>query len=47
MTTTTPPLTLRINLADYPVTKAVRDGRVASDLIKLDFVGPKAAHDGF
>jgi 4,5-dihydroxyphthalate decarboxylase len=47
MTTTTPPLALRTNLADSPITKAVRDGRVASDLIKLDFVGPKTAHDGF
>ena len=47
MTTSTPPLILKTNLADYPVTKAVRDGRVGSDLIKLDFVGPKAAHDGF
>ncbi len=47
MTTPTPPLILKTNLADYPVTKAVRDGRVGSDLVKLDFVGPKAAHDGF
>jgi 4,5-dihydroxyphthalate decarboxylase len=47
MTTTTPPLSLRTNLADSPITKALRDGRVASDLIKLDFVGPKTAHDGF
>jgi 4,5-dihydroxyphthalate decarboxylase len=47
MTTTIPPLMLKTNLADYPVTKALRDGRVTSDLVKLDFAGPKAAHDGF
>jgi 4,5-dihydroxyphthalate decarboxylase len=40
--------TLRTNLADYPVTKAMKDGRVkASDLVKLDFCGPTPAHNGF
>ena len=38
---------LRVNLADYPVTKALRDGRVTSDIVELDFCGPKTAHDGF
>jgi len=39
--------TLRTNLATYPVTKAIKDGRVSSDLVKLDFCGPMPAHDGF
>jgi 4,5-dihydroxyphthalate decarboxylase len=38
---------LRTNLADYPVTMAMKDGRVASDLVRLEFCGPKTAHDGF
>jgi 4,5-dihydroxyphthalate decarboxylase len=45
--TPTPPLTLRTNLADSAVTKALRDGRVRSDLVSLEFCGPKTAHDGF
>ena len=40
-------LTLRTNLADAPVTMAMKDGRVTSDLVKLDFCGPKLAHNGF
>ncbi|TBU96748.1 phosphate ABC transporter substrate-binding protein [Phytopseudomonas dryadis] len=40
-------LTLRTNLADYPVTKAMKDGRVKSDLITLDYCGPTPAHNGF
>jgi 4,5-dihydroxyphthalate decarboxylase len=38
---------LRTNLADYPVTMAMKDGRVRSNLVRLDFCGPKSAHDGF
>ena len=38
---------LRTNLADYPITMAMKDGRVRSSLVHLDFCGPKAAHDGF
>jgi 4,5-dihydroxyphthalate decarboxylase len=38
---------LRINLADYPLTMAMKDGRVQSDLVRLDFCGPKTAHHGF
>ena len=38
---------LRTNLADYPVTMAMKDGRITSPLVKLDFCGPKTAHDGF
>jgi 4,5-dihydroxyphthalate decarboxylase len=39
--------TLRVNLAEYAVTKALRDGRVSSSLVKLDFCGPTPAHNGF
>lgn len=39
--------TLRTNLATYPVTQAIKDGRVASDLFKFDFCGPTPAHNGF
>jgi 4,5-dihydroxyphthalate decarboxylase len=38
---------LRTNLADAPVTAAMKDGRVTSSLVHLDFCGPKLAHDGF
>jgi 4,5-dihydroxyphthalate decarboxylase len=41
------PVTLRTNLADYPVTAAVKEGRTSSPLVKFDFCGPKTAHDGF
>ena len=40
-------LTLRTNLADAPVTMAIKDGRVTSSLVNLEFCGPKVAHDGF
>ncbi|MDT7838995.1 phosphate ABC transporter substrate-binding protein [Aquabacterium sp. OR-4] len=39
--------TLRTNLADYAVTRAMKDGRVRSDLVTLDFCGPTPAHNGF
>ncbi len=41
------PITLRTNLADSKVVAAMKDGRVTSDIVKLDFCGPKTAHDGF
>jgi 4,5-dihydroxyphthalate decarboxylase len=41
------PLKLRANLADYPVTLAMKDGRVSSSVVSLDCCGPKSAHDGF
>ena len=41
------PITLRTHLAEYPVSHAVRAGEVRSDLVKLDFVGPKQAYEGF
>jgi 4,5-dihydroxyphthalate decarboxylase len=40
-------VTLRTNLADYPVTMAMKEGRVCSSIVTLDFRGPKTAHDGF
>jgi 4,5-dihydroxyphthalate decarboxylase len=39
--------TLRINLADYPVTLALKEGRVASPSFALDFCGPEKARNGF
>jgi 4,5-dihydroxyphthalate decarboxylase len=45
--TNTEVLTLRTNLSEYAVTKAMRDGRVKSDLVNLDFCGPTPAHNGF
>lgn len=38
---------LKTNLADYPQTEAIRDGRVTSDVVTLDICGPEKAHDGF
>ncbi len=43
----TGPVLLHTNLADYPVTMALKEGRVPSSLLKLDFCGPKTAHNGF
>ena len=40
-------LTLKTNLADAPVTKAVKEGAVTSSVVNLNFCGPKVAHDGF
>src|SRR5215831_9285260 len=41
------PVTLRTNLADYPITRALKTGDVRSDLVGFDFAGPKVAHEGF
>jgi 4,5-dihydroxyphthalate decarboxylase len=43
----TGPVTLRTNLADYPVTMAIKERRVSSPHVNFDFCGPKTAHDGF
>ncbi len=40
-------LKLRTNLQDYPVTMAIKDGRVNSPIVTLDCCGPKVAHNGF
>jgi 4,5-dihydroxyphthalate decarboxylase len=45
--TATETVTLRTNLSEYPVTAAIRDGRVSSPVVKLELCGPKTAHDGF
>ncbi|WP_395327855.1 phosphate ABC transporter substrate-binding protein [Novosphingobium sp. BL-8H] len=45
--TKTDVLTLRANVQDYPQTKALKDGRVSSDIVSLDFCGPEKAHNGF
>ncbi|WP_027818112.1 substrate-binding domain-containing protein [Paraburkholderia bannensis] len=46
-TTQTEAPTLRVNLADYAVTRAMKDGRVSSDIVNLDYCGPTPAHNGF
>jgi 4,5-dihydroxyphthalate decarboxylase len=38
---------LKTNLADYPVTMAMKEGRVTSSLVNLDYCGPKVANEGF
>jgi 4,5-dihydroxyphthalate decarboxylase len=38
---------LKTNLADYPVVTALKEGKVASDLVEFDFCGPKVANQGF
>lgn len=43
----TGPVTLRTNLADYPVTRALKSGQVRSALVNFDFAGPKVANQGF
>jgi 4,5-dihydroxyphthalate decarboxylase len=41
------PVRLKLNLADSPLTAALKAGTVSSPLITFDFSGPKIAHDGF
>jgi 4,5-dihydroxyphthalate decarboxylase len=41
------PVRLRTNLADYPVSMALKRGDVSSPLVEFEFCGPKVAHDGF
>jgi 4,5-dihydroxyphthalate decarboxylase len=40
-------VTLRTNLADSPITMAIKEGHVSSPLVNFNFCGPKTAHDGF
>jgi 4,5-dihydroxyphthalate decarboxylase len=50
MTTSFPPtgkVRLKTNLADYPVVRALKEGKVSSDLVEFDFCGPKIANQGF
>ncbi|PZR14245.1 MAG: phosphate ABC transporter substrate-binding protein [Azospirillum brasilense] len=44
---TTAVMTLKTNLADYPQTRAMKGGRVTSDIVDLEYCGPVQAHDGF
>lgn len=46
-TTASDLLTLKTNLAPTPMTKAIYDGRVASDIVKLDLCGPDPAQGAF
>jgi 4,5-dihydroxyphthalate decarboxylase len=39
--------TLTTNLADYPSTLALKEGQVSSDIVTLDFQGPRTASNGF
>lgn len=41
------PVTLKTNLADYPVTMGLKQGKVSSPIVSFDFCGPPTAHDGF
>jgi 4,5-dihydroxyphthalate decarboxylase len=38
---------LKTNLADYPVTRALKAGEIKSDLVEFDFCGPRIANQGF
>jgi 4,5-dihydroxyphthalate decarboxylase len=38
---------LKTNLADYLVVRALKEGKVHSDLVEFDFCGPKVANQGF
>jgi len=38
---------LRTNLAEAPVTKAIRDGRVNFDIVMRNCCGPELAQNGF
>lgn len=40
-------VSLKTNLADYAVTAAMKDGRITSSLVNLDYCGPRTAHNGF
>lgn len=44
---TTPPVTLRIAIGDYPHTLPLKRGEVASPMLKLDFVEVKPMHLAF
>ncbi len=39
--------TLRINLDNYPISRALKEGQLRSELAWLDFCGPSPAHRGF
>lgn len=39
--------TLRTNSESHPMMMAMKDGRVTSDIVTLDYCGPEQAHNGF
>jgi 4,5-dihydroxyphthalate decarboxylase len=41
------PVKLRTNLADYPVTMALKQGKTSSPVVSFDFCGPPVANEGF
>ena len=41
------PVKLTTNLADYPISKALKSGAIHSDLVTFDFAGTKTANQGF
>ncbi len=41
------PLTLEVNLADSDLVRAFKTGEVKSDLVSINFSGPKVANQGF
>jgi 4,5-dihydroxyphthalate decarboxylase len=43
----TGPVRLKTNLADSGLTRALKSGEVASDLVSFEFAGPKIANQGF
>jgi 4,5-dihydroxyphthalate decarboxylase len=43
----TGPVTLTANIAEYLNTRALRAGQIRSDLVTIDFCGPKIANQGF
>ena len=43
----TGPVKLTTNLADYPISKALKSGAIHSDLVTLDFAGTKTANQSF
>jgi 4,5-dihydroxyphthalate decarboxylase len=41
------PVTLRTNLADSALSRALKSGAITSELVRFDFCGPQQAHEGF
>jgi 4,5-dihydroxyphthalate decarboxylase len=43
----TTPITLKANLESTPMSAAIKDGRVSSNLVSLNLCGPEVAYNGF
>lgn len=41
------PVTLRANLKDYPLTLALKSGKISSPLVTFEFCGPQKVFEGF